>query len=725
LRDIAYDAAQKRRAAVVKQGISGVTRLLAVATFFGSLLMLCTVVQGAAPEEEIATITITATRLAQPSFDVPASVNVESIEPDALGVNISESLQDVPGLMARERQNYAQDTQISIRGFGARASFGVRGIRIYIDGIPQTQPDGQGEVSAFNLASADRVEVLRGPFSALYGNSSGGVIQLFVADGSGPAKLDEELLYGSFDTWRGSADVSGASGPFSYNLGFTQFSTDGSRGHSAAQRTTLQEKSTLQFEGGAKLTVLVNYFNSPAQDPLGLTLAQFNASPQQTAPTAAQFNTRKDATQGQAGAVYELPVGDMDTFRFMAYGGERDILQFLAIPVAVQKAPSSAGSVVDLNEAFGGIEPRWTHKMELLGGPLSIIGGLTYDLLDEGRQDYNDFVGSTLGLTGPLVREESDDEHDLDEYLQVEWQPTDAWSVTGGVRHSAVNFSTVDSFVKPGGANGNGRVDYASTSPVGGLLYHVTRDFNVYASYGNGFETPTFTELAYRANGSPGINSALRAAHSNNGEIGAKARWGTRVESTLALFHTDSSDELAVLTNTGGRSTYTNMGLTRREGVELSTNAELVPGLQLQFAYTYLNAFVRTPYLTCPLTGCAVPDTVVAPGSQLPGVAAQHLFTALQWEPRTNYHLTLDDEYVSRVYANDSNSAFAGAYDLIDLAADHTWQLGPDVLRAFVRIDNLLNRRYAGSVIVNNSSAEYYEAGPGTAAMIGVEFRMM
>src|SRR6201992_4295122 len=154
---------------------------------------------------DLTVVTVTATRLAMPSFDIPAAISTVSgaqLRDNALGVNLSDDLASVPGLLARNRNNYAQDQQISIRGIGANSAFGIRGVRVYQDGIPATGPDGQGQVSQFNLDSASRVEILRGPFSALYGNSSGGVIQLFTADGQGPLQLRSGVAYGSFDNFR-------------------------------------------------------------------------------------------------------------------------------------------------------------------------------------------------------------------------------------------------------------------------------------------------------------------------------------------------------------------------------------------------------------------------------------------------------------------------------------------------------------------------------------------
>src|SRR6478609_9189374 len=252
----------------------------------------------AAAQQQLPPVVVTTPMpgVALPAFDTPASVDVidgATMRSGQLGINLSESLSRVPGVVALNRQNYAQDLQISVRGFGARSTFGVRGVRLYTDGIPATMPDGQGQVSHFNLDSADRVEVLRGPFSALYGNSSGGVIQLFTADGSDPGQFKFGLVGQSYDTWRASVNARGVSGPADYNIDFTHFETDGYRDHSAAQRESGNGKLNIKVGDGGKLTLLINTVNIPgAQDPLGITRAQFESDPRSVASVAEQFNTR-------------------------------------------------------------------------------------------------------------------------------------------------------------------------------------------------------------------------------------------------------------------------------------------------------------------------------------------------------------------------------------------------------------------------------------------------
>jgi len=344
------------------KGSSAACRVLAVVGFAAGFASAAEPDAQDANPKQLPDIVVTATRTEQSSFNVPASITSVPIgdTTDTLGVNPSEFLDGIPGVMARDRQNYAQDEQISIRGFGARATFGVRGVRLYTDGVPATMPDGQGQVSHFNLDSGDRIEVLRGPFSALYGNSSGGVIQLFTADGTDPGQVKFGLVGQSYGTLRASVNARGVYGPTDYNLDFTHFETDGYRDHSAAQRESGNGKLDIKVGDGGKLTLLLNTVNIPgAQDPLGLTRTQFEADPTSVAAVAETFNTRKSVQQSQGGAIYEQDVGGGNTLRLMGYYGQRAVTQYLSIPVATQGNPLHSGGVVDLDGNYGGTDLRW------------------------------------------------------------------------------------------------------------------------------------------------------------------------------------------------------------------------------------------------------------------------------------------------------------------------------------------------------------------------------
>lgn len=669
-------------------------------------------------------IVVTATRTEQSSFEIPASIDSVPIgdATDTLGVNPSEFLNGIPGVLARDRQNYAQDEQISIRGFGARATFGVRGVRLYTDGIPATMPDGQGQVSHFNLDSADRIEVLRGPFSALYGNSSGGVIQLFTADGTDPPSIKSALVGESYDTWRASVNARGVAGPADYNVDFTHFQTDGYRDHSAAQRESGNGKLNIKVGDGGKLTLLLNTVNIPgAQDPLGLTRAQFEADPSQATSVAEQFNTRKSVQQSQGGAIYEQDFGGGNTLRLMGYYGQRNVTQYLAIPVATQGNPLHSGGVVDLDGEYGGTDMRWIWKGALAGRPFEIAAGLAYDRQDQGRQGFENFVGDVLGVKGALRRDEDDTVHDFDQYAQATWHFADAWSVTAGLRHSDVKFNSDDHYITDTNPNDSGHVDYGATTPVAGLMWRASDTTHVYASYGKGFETPTFNELAYRADGGAGLAFNLVPAKSRNGELGVKMRPTETIDANFAVFRADTDNELTIATNSGGRTTYQNIPKARRQGAEAGLNAAIADDWHLQVALTWLDATFRSPFQTCPGTPCTTPVPVPG-GTRIPGVPEQYFSTELVWGHETGWRATLDGDYVGSVPVNDLNTDHAPAYFVFNAELAYGFNLSTGQLRTFFAIDNAFDRQYAGSVIVNDGNGRYFEPAPGRTYLLGVQW---
>ncbi len=679
----------------------------------------------ACADADLPVVVVTATRIGTPAFEIPASVDTVSIDEvqDVLGVNPSDYLAGIPGLLARDRQNYAQDEQISIRGFGARATFGVRGVRLYTDGIPATMPDGQGQVSHFSLDSAARIEVLRGPFSALYGNSSGGVIQLFGADGSVPPEISLDLVGGSWGSARASANARGVAGDIDYNLDLTHFQTDGWRDHSAAKRESGNAKLGWKIGEGGKLTLLVNTLALPgADDPLGLTHAQFDTDPRSVASVATQFDTRKSVHQNQGGAILEQELGDGHALRVLGYYGRRGVEQYLAIPASVQANPKHSGGVVDLDSGYGGADARWIWRGELAGRAFEIAAGLSWDRQQQHRRGYENFVGDLLGVRGTLRRDEDDTVRDFDEYAQATWRIAERWSVTAGLRHSAVAFKAVDHYIHAGNPDDSGGVDYAATTPVAGLLWRAAPGVNAYASYGRGFETPTFNELGYRADGAAGLAFNLDPARSRNAEVGVKLRPDPRIEATFALFRADTRNELAVATSSGGRTTYQNIGKARRDGAEAALAWRIADDWKLQFAWTWLDARFRSAFLTCAGTPCTTPDTPVAAGARIPGIPRTDVHAGLRLGGERGWHAGASGDYVSAVVVNDRGSDAAPAYFLAAADVGYAFELDAGRFDAFARIDNAFDRRYAGSVIVNDANGRYFEPAAGRAFMVGAKW---
>jgi iron complex outermembrane receptor protein len=677
--------------------------------------------------DELPAIVVTATRDARPAFELPASIDAVDLDDrfDGLGVALSESLDAVPGVLVRNRQNFAQDEQISIRGFGARASFGVRGVRLLSDGIPATMPDGQGQVSHFNLDSAARIEVLRGPFSALYGNSAGGVIQVFTADGRDAPGVRASFVAGGSDARRTSVNARGASDTIDYHLDVSHFETGGWREHSRARRDSLNAKVNVELGARGHLTLVANAFDQPwTEDPLGLTRTEFEDDPRQATAAATSFDTRKRVAQNQVGAIWTRDLAAQQELRIATWAGQRDVEQFLSIPPLAQAAPLGSGGVIDLGSTYAGADLRWTRHAEIAGRPLDLSVGVSLDRQRQHRRGYENFVGEQLGVRGALRRDEDDTVGNVDEYAQATWQFAETWSLMLGARHSRVRFRTRDHYVSADNPDDSGSVRYTATTPVAGLVYRASDALRVYAAYGSGFETPTFSELAYRNDGAAGLNFDLDAARSRNIEIGAKLHAGP-IDATLAAFRADTRDELAVATNAGGRTTYRNVGRSRREGAEASLVAHFGDAWSARLAWTRVDARFRTAFLACAERGCDTPDTPVPAGTRIPGVPRTTAFAALRYGSDETWHVELETNRVAAVPVDDVGRDRAPAYVVAALEAGITHPVGATRVRAFARIDNLFDRKYVGSVIVNDGNGRYFEPAPGRTFMLGarVEWR--
>jgi len=657
---------------------------------------------------QLGTVVVTATRTEAAAFDVPASIDRidgDDVRDGRAQVNLSESLGGVPGLLARDRQNYAQDVQISVRGFGARSTFGIRGVRLYVDGIPATLPDGQGQISNVELGSVGRIEVLRGPFSALYGNSSGGVIQVFTEEPSETPTLGFGASAGSDGLLRLGAKASGTAGGLGYVASASRFRTDGYRDHSATTRTLGNVKLTLHTDQQDRLTLIANSVNLPrAQDPLGLTRAQFEANPRGVDSAALNFDTRKTMDQTQGGLVYERRLDGANSIQALAYLGHRDTEQFQSIPVATQGNPLHPGGVIQLGRDYRGVDLRWTLKSRLLDAPLTLVSGLTYDTLAEHRQGFQNFVGTTLGVEGALRRDEANDVSNFDQYVQAAWQLTPQWTINAGLRHSQVRFESTDAYVVGTNPNDSGSATFGATLPVLGVMYAVNDDLHVYATAGRGFETPTLNELAYRPGGATGLNFGLQAARSNSVEFGVKTRQAGWGELNAAVFQTDTDQEIVTQTNVGGRATFQNAGATRRLGLELGWSNRFAEHLRAQLAYTALKATYQGSF---------------SAGNRIPGVARSSLFAALNWAPPLGWRAGLEWRALSRVYVNDANSDAAAGYAVTAAHAGYVVMAGPWELNGFVRVDNLFARVYSGSVIVNEGNGRFFEPAPGRTWLAG------
>ena len=673
------------------------------AGFTVTLLLLVSGARASHAPEALDEIVVTATRAAAGRFELPMSIDridQRQVQSGQLQINLSETLNALAGVSAQNRQNYAQDLQVSVRGFGARSSFGVRGVRLYADGIPGTMPDGQGQFSHFDLGSAARIEVLRGPFSALYGNSSGGVIAIFTESAPATARADATAAWGGFGTRRYALKSLSQLGGMNLVVDAAHFTTDGYRTHSAAERNTFNAKARWQLDQRSTVTLIANALDSPnAQDPLGLNRAQLQLDPRQAGTNALTYNTRKSLRQQQVGISYDRNIGRNDDLAAMIYGGHRRVTQFQSIPKPVELAAAAhPGGVIDLGRNYWGADLHFTTRRAWAGRPMQITTGVSFDNLDESRQGFYNFSGSQLGVIGTLRRSESNRVYDLDEYLQAQWDLHARWRLLAGARHNLVDVSSRNRLLTDSSRNG---VRYSALNPVAGLTYRVTSTLNLYGSYGKGFETPTLNELAYRStDGSvSGLNLGLRPARSDNYEFGLKTLTAA-VRTTAALFYIRTRDELAVAVSSGGRTVFKNIAATRRKGAEFELVASLPKSFTSRLAYTHIEAATTA-------------------GRRLPAVPQNTLYAAVTWQPHPEqFSASLEILGRTQIFVDDVNSDAAAGNWVTNLHCEWGQRHGAWNLAETLRVDNITDRHYVGSVIVNESNKRFFEPEPGRSVYL-------
>lgn len=666
-----------------------------------------------------APIVVTATRVEQNSFDLPVSIDVvdaETIHDGRQQVNLSETAARIPGVVVANKFNLAQDLAISTRGFGARSAFGVRGVRLYADGIPLSMPDGQGQTGTFNLDTAKQIEFMRGPFSALYGNSSGGVVQILTRDGAKEPTISGGITFGSFNTQRESLTLEGQEGDLNYVLNGSHLSTDGYRDHSEATRDMLHTKLSYKASVATKVTLVASALNQhDSQDPLALTPAQFKVDPQQAGTNAELTDARANKKQVQAGLVIEHAISEQETVSLMGYFGTRTSDGYLALSTVTGSGTSKVthtGRLSAIDREFGGLDAKWTYKDNLAGKPYSIVAGLNYDRMKDDRTQ----LPTDSGVTFPVLkRDETQTVHNFDQYLQTTFEPTDRWLLAAGLRHTKIKFNVDDKMpvVLPNDPDSSGSLEYSNTSPVLGTTFKVTPTFNLYANYGEGFETPTFIEMTYVGNPIPvgaGPNLNLKASKSKNYEIGAKAFVSNNTKVNLALFKVKTEKEIVVDQGQGTTASFKNAGDTERNGLEISIDSALPHNIGFYVAYTLMNAEFKDAFCSgSATTPCPLANKVNS-GNKIPGAYTSNTYAEVSWKyPAIGFSTALEGIYFSDVYTNDINKIKADSYAIFNLRGSFTQSMGNWSIGEFARIDNLTDKTYVSSVRVNTSAA--YDSG--------------
>ena len=655
-------------------------------------------------------VVVFATRIPTDITDLPFAVGRvgrEEIQFARQQLGLDEALATIPGLFFQNRYNFAQDLRIAIRGFGARANFGIRGIRIFADDIPLTLPDGQGSVDAIDLGSAEQIEVIRGPFSAVYGAASGGVINIRTEDGPETPFVSGRVNLGSYGYRQVQAKTGGQNGPWNWLANVSTTRLDGYRDHSEYRSDLLNSKFRYDFNDGSRLTLLISAVDQPeAQDPGGLNAGEVAADRRQAAPRNLLYNAGESLDQQTLGLTWHKDVNENQVLMLRTYYVSRDFNNRLPFDVN----SNGQGGSVDLDRKFGGLggNYRWTHKLgdDLDGRTNQLVLGFEYDA----QRDLRKRFANNQGTLGEMTTNQDEDVRTSAIYIEDVWDITQNLALTLGARYDRVDYKVADRT----GSGGSGQADFTRFSPLAGLLWSIKPGLKLYGNISRSFDPPTTTELA-NPEGSTGFNQALDPQSATNYELGMKGRLVASARYELALFHIDVKDAIVPFELAGsGQSFFENAGRSTHRGLEAALSMELLPGLTGSATYTWSD-FTFDQFRAV--------DGEVFDGNRIPGIP-EHLFNIdLAWSHPSGFYVGWDLLYAGRFYADNANQVEAGDYLVSNLRAGYRragehWEISP-----FAGVNNLFDEEYFGNVRLNASFGRYYEPAPQRNVYAGVLLR--
>ncbi|MGE4071207.1 MAG: TonB-dependent receptor family protein [Lysobacterales bacterium] len=637
-------------------------------------------------------------------------------------LDIAEVLSEMPGVIARPRNNGAQDTQIQIRGFGARSPFGVRGLRVEYDGIPATAADGQSQISHLDLSAGGRVSLIRGPFAALYTNG-GAYLRL---DGRRDDLASPDRLHlglGSFGQRRVGFELN-AGNELRGSLSGHRYRSEGSREHSRAERTLLAARMDWEPDAASRLSLSAHHQDQPlGEDPQTLTRDEFEGDRQLANPAALLYNTRKSTRQSQLGASYSRQF-ERSEWSFSVYAGERQIDQFLSVPRAAQAQPASGGGVIDLGRDYHGWSLRWSRPAQLGFGQAEFSAEIRDERLLEDRLGFENFLASQLGVRGALRRNERNDSRARDAMVRVDLDTSPAWRWSAGVRRSLTDYQSLDRYIVSGNPDDSGEYASSATLPVLGFSYQLHPQWLLHGAIGRTQELPTLAELAYRDDAGSGFNRELRPARARQAELGLRYA-DERVNAELTSYQVQTSDEIVVASSSGGRTSFQNASATRRRGIELSALWRFSEQWSVRGVGNWLDARYSAGYSSCPQPPCAGIPREIAAGQRLAGVPARGANLALSYRPQADFSAGLEWQALSATPASDRNQDRVPGYAVGSLSLQ--WLAPPGNWgrpRFTLRVDNLLDRRYSASVIVNEAFGRYFEPAPARSLWLGVDLAL-
>ena len=629
-----------------------------------------------------------------------------------------EVLSAVPGVFAMNPDNFTQDLRISIRGFGARSAFGIRGIRIFTDGLPEGTPDGQADVDNLDMGIVRQMEVLRGAASGLYGNAAGGVIYMLTENPTTKKPLLEvQLSRGSFGFQRYQLKIGQKINKFSYFLSGSHNNTEGYRAASAMRNTLLNAKLTHEFNPNTKLTLLVNHGKSPlANDAGALTKAQVDANPRQAGAPNLLFQTGEKVTQSRVGATFETKLSEKHTITARAFYTARQLLNRLAV---------AANGYGDLKRNYYGAALGYQLNQRVGTMPYRLKLGLDLENQTDTRQRLSYAKAVTNGVTvynpDKVVLNQSEGFKSVGVYLLQELQPTKQLLLSLGVRYDDLSLKLTDNYLTDGNQSGAKRFD--KINPMLGVNYSIAKNAAIYANYAATFESPTLNELSNNPDNTGGFNPNLAPQQAKSYEVGTKGKFFAAnnkntegVKWDVALFQIETENDLVPYQITGqtGKTFYRNAGNTTRKGLEIGVSMPLNPA----WTFYYTHTISDFKYKTYSVNATTFDNKI------LPGIPRNNGQLELRYAGAKGFFGSVQGRIVSKIYANDANTALADGYALLNLRFGKTMTLKGCAFEPFLGVNNLTNVNYIANVQINAQSDRYFEPAALRYVFGGLKFRL-
>lgn len=619
------------------------------------------------------------------------------------GAFLEETLRSIPGLQIQNRFNLASGERIAIRGFGSRAQFGIRGIRVLVDGIPATLPDGQTSIDHLDPGALGRVELLRGPVSSLYGNAAGGVLHFESrAPTPGGPQVEARTALGSDGLRTLLGGVSGTADEVGYRVTASRFTYDGFRRNPVADDGSTYGRQARTIVNGivdvplpsGRLRFVANGLDMAAANPGSLSSELLAEGDRQAYRFNVIQDTREDTRQAQAGATWTGALGALDG-EVSAWGLRRDF---------EGRIPSD---VIGLDRTAGGARALFHGTAPTGAGTLSLGGGVELELQHDDRRNWE----NDGGAKGALSLDQLERVRGTGAFLQSRLEVRPELSLLAGVRYDRFRFQADDRFLSDGADDSGVRVMDA-VSPSVGVVVRATDALEVYGSLATSFETPTTTELGNRPDAAGGFNPRLDPTKARTVEGGVRARLADAWRVEASLFHTALRDELVPfeVPSSPGRTFYRNAGRSHHQGWELSVEGRPSEALWTRLAYTRVDGRFDA----------YVAESGSFAGNRIPGLAPWRLDGTLTLEHGPGF-VELRGLYQDAVPVDDANEHASPAYFLADV------RVGVERLRAgtvraapYLAVANIFDRRYNTSVVVNAFGRRYYEPGPGRTLEVGM-----